>query len=106
MSHTVVGVLPPDFRLFLPPEVYAIREGDLYTPLQIDRANLPPRNLTTLTVFGRIKPGVTLAQAQDEMNRVAAQVPRHLSRAQDVAGADQRRPAAPRRGERRRADAA
>ena len=72
VSHTVVGVLPPDFRLFLPPEVYAIREGDLYTPLQIDRGNLPPRNLTTLTVFGRIKPGVTLAQAQDEMNRVAA----------------------------------
>ena len=72
VSHTVVGVLPPDFRLHLPAEVYAIREGDLYTPLQIDRANLPPRNLTTLTVFGRIKPGVTLAQAQDEMNRVAA----------------------------------
>ena len=72
VSHTVVGVLPPDFRLHLPAEVYAIREGDVYTPLQIDRANLPPRNLTTLTVFGRIKPGVTLAQAQDEMNRVAA----------------------------------
>jgi putative ABC transport system permease protein len=72
VSHTVVGVLPPDFRLFLPPEVYAIREGDLYTPLQIDRGNLPPRNLTTLTVFGRIKPGVTLAQAQGEMDRVAA----------------------------------
>ena len=72
VSHTVVGVLPPDFRLFLPPEVYAIREGDVYTPLQIDRANLPPRNLTTFTVFGRIKHGVTLAQAQDEMNRVAA----------------------------------
>jgi putative ABC transport system permease protein len=72
VSHTVVGVLPPDFRLFLPPEAYAIREGDVYTPLQIDRANLPPRNLTTLTVFGRIKAGVTLAQAQDEMNRVAA----------------------------------
>ena len=67
-----MGVLPPDFRLFLPPEVYAIREGDLYTPLQIDRGNLPPRNLTTLTVFGRIKPGVTLAQAQGEMDRVAA----------------------------------
>ncbi len=72
VAHTVVGVLPRDFRLFLPPEVYAIREGDVYTPLQIDRGNLPPRNLTTLTVFGRIKRGVTLAQAQDEMNRVAA----------------------------------
>ncbi len=72
VSHQVVGVLPPDFRLFLPPEVYAIREGDLYTPLQIDRANLPPRNLTTLTVFGRLKPGVTLAQGQEDMNRVAA----------------------------------
>ena len=34
------------------------------------------------------------------------EVPRHLSRAQDVAGADQGRPAAPRRGEKRRADAA
>jgi putative ABC transport system permease protein len=72
VPHTVVGVLPAEFRLFLPAEAYAIRQGDIYTPLQIDRANLPPRNLTTLTVFGRIKRGVTLAQAQDEMNRVAA----------------------------------
>jgi len=72
VPHTVVGILPAKFRLFLPPEAYAIREGDVYTPLQIDRANLPPRNLTTLTVFGRIKRGVSLAQAQDEMNRVAA----------------------------------
>ena len=72
VPHTVVGVLPAEFRLFLPAEAYAIRQGDIYTPLQIDRASLPPRNLTTLTVFGRIKRGVTLAQAQDEMNRVAA----------------------------------
>ncbi|HET7426747.1 MAG TPA: ABC transporter permease [Gemmatimonadales bacterium] len=72
VPHTVVGVLPAEFRLFLPAEAYAIRQGDIYTPLQIDRANLPPRNLTTLTVFGRVKRGVTLAQAQDEMNRVAA----------------------------------
>jgi putative ABC transport system permease protein len=72
VSRTVVGVLPPDFRLLLPPEVYAIREGDVYTPLQIDLGNLPPRNLTTLTVFGRIKAGVTHAQAQDEMDRLAA----------------------------------
>lgn len=72
VSYQVVGVLPRNFRLELPAEVYQIKSGDIWTPLQFDRAHLPPRNLTTFTAFGKLKPGVTLAQAQAEMDGLAA----------------------------------
>ncbi len=72
LSYEIVGVLPERFRLELPAEVYQIKSGDIWTPLQFDRAHLPPRNLTTFTAFGKIKAGVTLAQAQAEMDGLAA----------------------------------
>jgi len=70
---TVVGVLPRDFHLLLPPETLLLRDSELWRPAQIPYDNFP-RNLTTMAVFGKLKQGVTLAQAQSEMDGIAAQL--------------------------------
>ena len=70
----IVGVLPPGFRLELPAETYALRDSDVWRPAQINYTQQPPRNLTAYTVFARLAPGVTFAQAQEELSRIAGQL--------------------------------
>ncbi len=69
----VVGVLPPNFRLYLP--------ADAAMPGNIDAWGVMPSNLADfqrdaafLTVVTRMKRGVTLGQAQDEMDRLATRL--------------------------------
>jgi putative ABC transport system permease protein len=69
----VNGVLPPDFRIYLPP--------DAGMPTNIDAWGILPSNIgdferqaAWLTVVTRVKEGVTLEQAQDEMDRLAARL--------------------------------
>jgi putative ABC transport system permease protein len=65
-SYTVVGVMPPGFQF------PALRE--LWVPLILDPAKEPwraDRTNRNLSVFGRLKPGVTLDQANTEMGIVA-----------------------------------
>ena len=73
VAHTVVGILPPGFHLLLPSEAFVVTDAEVWAPLQFDYTQVLPRNLTFFTVFGRLKPGVTFAQAQDDMNRIAAE---------------------------------
>ena len=73
VAHTVVGILPRGFHLLLPTEAFLVKDAELWTPLQFDYTQNLPRNLTFFTVFGRLKPGVSFAQAQDDMNRIAAE---------------------------------
>ena len=73
VAHTVVGVLPRDFHLALPAEAFLITDAEMWAPLQFDYGKAPPRNYTFFTVFGRLKPGVTFAQAQAEMDGIALQ---------------------------------
>ncbi|HYC33716.1 MAG TPA: ABC transporter permease [Gemmatimonadales bacterium] len=72
IAHEVVGVLPRDFRLQLPKEAFQVRDADMWTPIQFDYGQPLPRNLTFFTVFGRLKPDVTFEQAQQDMDRIAA----------------------------------
>jgi putative ABC transport system permease protein len=65
-SYTVVGVTPPDFRF--------TQGTELWTPL-----TLLPRGANgsyghNLSVIGRLKPGVGLAQAQASMETIARQL--------------------------------
>ena len=69
---TVVGVLPPDFVLLLPPEAFLIRDADVWTPMQ--DSYTAPRNRTLFSVFGRMNEGVTLSQAQAELDSFAARL--------------------------------
>jgi putative ABC transport system permease protein len=73
IGYTVIGVLPRDFRLLLPAEAFEIVDADLWVPLQFDYSVPLPRNLTLFTVIGRLKPGVSFAQAQADMNGIAEQ---------------------------------
>ena len=73
IGHTVVGILPPAFRLALPAEAFLLTDAELWAPLQFDYGDAPPRNFTFFTVFGRLRPDVTFAQAQAEMDGIALQ---------------------------------
>jgi putative ABC transport system permease protein len=73
-DYAIVGVLPESFRLLLPPEAFRLRDAEIWTPLQIDVASLPPRNYTGYTGFGRTRPGVRLEEAQEEMEALAGEL--------------------------------
>jgi putative ABC transport system permease protein len=73
-DHEIVGVLPESFRLLLPPEAFRLRDAEIWTPVQIDVASLPPRNYTGYTGFGRMRPGIRLEEAQQEMEALEAQL--------------------------------
>ncbi|HEX8072780.1 MAG TPA: ABC transporter permease [Pyrinomonadaceae bacterium] len=70
--HTVVGVMPADFQ-FERPDV------QLWTPVAFTPEQLARRGLHYLEVLARLKPGVTVAQANADvqalMQRVAAAYP-------------------------------
>lgn len=63
LQHTVIGVLPKDFRWFT---------ADLFVPLAPDRTQ--PRGDHRLSVIGRLKSGVTLEQSTAEMTTIAKQL--------------------------------
>ena len=73
--YTVVGVMPPEFQ-FAP--FWATR-AEAWLPLNLGK-RVSDRSGQSLRVFARLKPGVTLAQAQAEMEavnrRLAEQHPR------------------------------
>ena len=62
---TVVGVAPAALNL--------ISGGDVYTPLTIDPAKEIRLNHTVFTV-GRLKAGISVAQAQAEMNNISVRL--------------------------------
>ena len=72
-GSVVVGVLSPDFRLYLP--------ADAGMPTNIDAWGVMPSNIGDfarespwLTVVGRLKHGATLEQGQQDMDRIAARL--------------------------------
>jgi putative ABC transport system permease protein len=66
--YEVVGVAPPRFAF---PDGAA-----LWAPLAFDPKTAPPRNNRYLTVFGRLAPGRTLADAQSQMDVLATRLAR------------------------------
>jgi putative ABC transport system permease protein len=65
---TVVGVLPRGFSIF-----GTSRQFDVWMPMALDRAQLH-REDHSVIVFGRLRKGVTLAQAQAEMETIKARL--------------------------------
>jgi putative ABC transport system permease protein len=72
-GSVVVGVLPPDFRIYLP--------EDAGMPTNIDAWGVLPSNISEfardapwLTVVTRLKDGVTVEQAQQEMDALAGRL--------------------------------
>jgi predicted permease len=61
-TYRVVGVMPPGFQM---PQV----EAEVYAPALVESAQeMQARGAHTLYGFGRVRPGVTLAQAQADMD--------------------------------------
>lgn len=68
----IAGVLPAGFRLFLPPTVTDLERVDIWFPDRID-ASVPYRGVP---VMARLRPGVTLDNANAELQTLAAQFER------------------------------
>jgi putative ABC transport system permease protein len=66
-SVTVVGVMPPHFQ-------FPSREDELWIPIAFTSQEAANRGRHYLQVVARMKPGVTLQQAQAEMNTIAARL--------------------------------
>jgi predicted permease len=70
-SFTIVGVMPPTFHIDQP------EDEQIYAPLTVD----PSRGHGFLRIVGRLRPGVTVAQAQADMalvtERLARQYPKN-----------------------------
>lgn len=69
--HTVIGVLPPIPQFPDNNDVYMTTSS---CPFRSSQRMIEGRTLRMMRVFGRLSPGVTLAQAQGELNSIA----RHL----------------------------
>src|SRR6185436_4310545 len=65
-SYTVIGIMPPDFQFYRPTEVWS--------PLAFSPEESNRRTAGNLVVLGRLKPGVTMAQAQENMTIIARQL--------------------------------
>jgi putative ABC transport system permease protein len=69
-TATVVGVLAENF------DYLASSKMEMYAPKVLDTAELRIRNTAWYKVVGRVKPGISLAEARADLGRVAAQLAR------------------------------
>src|SRR5229473_2924343 len=71
---TIIGVAPPEFV-----GTFAFSSSELYLPVNwAGRGNLDQRDARSLHVVGRLRPGVTIAQAQAAIDVVAARLERQF----------------------------
>src|SRR4030095_4216338 len=63
-KYTVVGIMPPDFR-------YPSRLTELWVPLVPQGNQASNRGNHWLQVLGRLKPGMTIDQAREQMASIA-----------------------------------
>ncbi|MEP6819183.1 MAG: ABC transporter permease [bacterium] len=65
--YTVVGVLPASFQ-------FALRQADLWRPYQPTPNQLTRRFMHGTNLIGRLKPGISAAQAQSELSVIAKRI--------------------------------
>src|SRR5688572_8033881 len=70
-DYTIIGVMPPGMRFFRPP-VLMSRDPSVWLPLGKFVTQHQPGEPHYLHVIGRLKPGVSLQQAQSGMTAVAS----------------------------------
>ena len=62
-KHSVVGVMPASFQFFE-------KDARLWVPIALDQEDWANRNGHFLTVVARLKPGMSVSQAQADMNAI------------------------------------
>ena len=78
-SYMVVGVMPPAF--FFP-----VREGELWTPWAMQPDEASGRGDHYVRVMARLKPGVTIQQANAEVEAIAARLSNEYPRTNEGLG--------------------
>jgi putative ABC transport system permease protein len=66
-KHTVVGVMPASFHFFE-------KDTRLWVPIALDQEDWANRGGHFLTVVARLKPGVSVSQAQADMNGIMRRI--------------------------------
>ncbi len=69
-NFTVIGVLPAGFRYAGEPLAGTTSEIDAWFPLSANQIVASVRSVRFLKVIGRLKPGISTAQAQDDIHRI------------------------------------
>ncbi|HEX9669304.1 MAG TPA: ABC transporter permease [Thermoanaerobaculia bacterium] len=62
-AHTVVGVMPPGFRI--------LGNYEIWTPMVLDPEHMMPRSARAVQVFARLRPGIELGEAQARLDALA-----------------------------------
>jgi putative ABC transport system permease protein len=75
---TIIGVMPADFRLLLPPDAGVPENLEAFVPFGA-RVVYGSRATRFLRVVGRMKPGVTLVQAEQEITQIGEAVSREFT---------------------------
>src|SRR5229473_2484483 len=70
---TVVGVMPPDFKIIFPEGSSVPPEMDAFVPFASNLAQ-DPRDQCYIRVIGRLRKGVAIPQAQAELESIATQL--------------------------------
>ncbi|HKP88119.1 MAG TPA: ABC transporter permease [Blastocatellia bacterium] len=68
---TVIGVMPPDFQLFIKAGSLTGKQGEIWAPFRFEAVHRIPRG-RFMSGVARLKPGVTLGEARAEMDSIAA----------------------------------
>jgi putative ABC transport system permease protein len=67
--YTIIGVMPRDFR-------FPLQGSDAYIPIGFDDKVMTQRGAHYLSVLGRLKPGVSLSQANEDLAVIMAELRR------------------------------
>jgi putative ABC transport system permease protein len=75
-TATVVGIMPASFSLSkeVMPTVAGIERADAILPLKFDEEDLRDHSSDNYNVWARLKPGVTVAQAQAELDTIVGRL--------------------------------
>ena len=68
--HTIVAVMPRDFRGVLPRDSFGVQPKDLWLPLRLDEATAP-RGMHVMTVVARLRSGITQDQGRERLEAMA-----------------------------------
>ncbi len=78
LPYTVIGVMPDGFSF------PGNNDSAIWTPVPVDDKSLGDRGSSSLSVVGRLRPGVPLADAAHEMNGIHEQLKREYPKDEDT----------------------
>jgi putative ABC transport system permease protein len=71
LSYTVVGVMPPSFKIYQPAAIFGLPTGDVQPQLWVPYpGSMEERTNHYFLAFARLKAGVNAVQAQNQLNLI------------------------------------